>query len=406
MTRQVLFTPQRATEDDAIANASPGATAEFFITGTTTPILIEDVAGNPLANPVASNAAGVFPQVVYLGADQVKCVIKDADGGTLYTVDPCPLFDAAGSAADAVSYSPNSLIAETNVQDAIDAISDIISGSSGSVLFADGTDADPSISFASDPDTGFYRSGGNEIGVATGGASRARFGNLGVFMEINGTAADPSLFYRAGANRSGLFSPTAATLGFSSGGAERGRVQGGQLRWGQTTQDEPGNGNVVNGATLNGTGTLFLSASNTAVLGINRNTGDGTAVVFRRQGVGTAVGSIGVTTTNTAYNTTSDYRLKDAVEAPEGWNATNQAKAIAGALRHYTWKSNGLMEFGAFAHELADVAPQAISGEKDAVDEHGNIDPQGVDWSKLVPILAAALGDALARIEQLEGKGE
>jgi hypothetical protein len=87
---------------------------------------------------------------------------------------------------------------------------------------------------------------------------------------------------------------------------------------------------------------------------------------------------------------------------PKDWDATEQAKSIAAALRHYTWKSSGALEFGAFAHELAEVAPHAVSGEKDAVDENGNIDPQGVDWSKLVPILAAALGDALARIEVLE----
>jgi hypothetical protein len=102
MTRQVLFTPQRATEVDVTANAAPAATAAFFISGTTTPVDIEDVDGDPMANPLTADGAGTFAQVVYTGSEQLKCVLRDSDGATLYTIDPCPLFDAAGSAATAV----------------------------------------------------------------------------------------------------------------------------------------------------------------------------------------------------------------------------------------------------------------------------------------------------------------
>ena len=48
--------------------------------------------------------------------------------------------------------------------------------------------------------------------------------------------------------------------------------------------------------------------------------------------------------------------------------------------------------------------PEAITGEKDAVDKDGNIDPQQIDQSKLVPLLVAALQEAIGRIEALEAK--
>ena len=59
---------------------------------------------------------------------------------------------------------------------------------------------------------------------------------------------------------------------------------------------------------------------------------------------------------------------------------------------------------GFIAHEVSDIVPEAISGEKDAVDNDGNIDPQGIDQSKLVPLLVKTLQEALTRIETLEAK--
>ena len=48
--------------------------------------------------------------------------------------------------------------------------------------------------------------------------------------------------------------------------------------------------------------------------------------------------------------------------------------------------------------------PEAISGEKDAVDKDGNIEPQSIDQAKLVPLLTKALQEAIAKIETLEAK--
>jgi len=56
------------------------------------------------------------------------------------------------------------------------------------------------------------------------------------------------------------------------------------------------------------------------------------------------------------------------------------------------------------AHEVQDIVPEAITGEKDAVDEKGNPEYQGIDQSKLVPLLVAAIQELKAEIELLKSK--
>jgi len=116
----------------------------------------------------------------------------------------------------------------------------------------------------------------------------------------------------------------------------------------------------------------------------------------------TQVGSITTNGSITAYVTTSDYRLKENI-APLA-NAVTRIKQLA--PKNFTWKNNpslGTTE-GFIAHELDAVVPDAVFGEKDAVDQDGNPKYQGVDSSILVPLLTAALQEALVRIEALEAK--
>jgi hypothetical protein len=132
---------------------------------------------------------------------------------------------------------------------------------------------------------------------------------------------------------------------------------------------------------------------------------NGTVYNLRYQG--STVGSIVVNSTNVAFNTTSDYRLKENVQPLTG------ALARVALLKPctYIWKSNGEAAEGFIAHELQEVIPQAVSGVKDALDEERKIKPQGVDTSVLVATLTAAiqelstaLDSANARIAALEAK--
>jgi hypothetical protein len=114
----------------------------------------------------------------------------------------------------------------------------------------------------------------------------------------------------------------------------------------------------------------------------------------------TGVGNISVAAAAVAYNTTSDYRLKENVQP-----MTNALARVA-LLKPctYTWKLNGEAAEGFIAHELAEVCPQAVTGDKDAVDAEGKINPQGVDTSFLIATLTAAIQELTARVAALEAK--
>ena len=68
----------------------------------------------------------------------------------------------------------------------------------------------------------------------------------------------------------------------------------------------------------------------------------------------------------------------------------------------FDWKETGINSEGFLAHEVSSIVPEAITGEKDAVDSDGNPDYQGIDQSKLVPLLVATIQELEARITQLE----
>ena len=123
------------------------------------------------------------------------------------------------------------------------------------------------------------------------------------------------------------------------------------------------------------------------------------AHIFRNSSNAT-IGSIICSSTSTSFNTSSDYRLK------EDWVAVADASTRVNALKpiNFAWKATGERVDGFLAHELAEVVPEAVTGEKDAVDADGNPVYQGIDQSKLVPLLTAALQEALAKIESLTAR--
>jgi hypothetical protein len=71
---------------------------------------------------------------------------------------------------------------------------------------------------------------------------------------------------------------------------------------------------------------------------------------------------------------------------------------------NFAWKVDGSRVDGFLAHEAQEIVPEAVTGTKDAVDAEGNPEYQGIDQAKLVPLLTAALQDAIKRIEALEAQ--
>jgi len=112
------------------------------------------------------------------------------------------------------------------------------------------------------------------------------------------------------------------------------------------------------------------------------------------------VGSIQTDGSATAYVTSSDYRLKNTITPMVG------ALAKVALLKPctYKWNVDGSDGEGFIAHELAEVVPNAVVGNKDAVDAEGNIKPQGIDTSFLVATLTAAIQEQQALITQLTAR--
>jgi hypothetical protein len=115
---------------------------------------------------------------------------------------------------------------------------------------------------------------------------------------------------------------------------------------------------------------------------------------------GNSAGNITHTgTTTVAYNTSSDYRLKEDLK---DFNGIDKIKAIN--VYDFKWKEEENRMFGVLAHELKEVLPYAVSGEKDAVYEDGRIKSQGVDYSFLTPLLVKAIQEQQAQIESLKAR--
>jgi hypothetical protein len=109
---------------------------------------------------------------------------------------------------------------------------------------------------------------------------------------------------------------------------------------------------------------------------------------------GSIVGSITTDGSTTAYNTSSDYRLKENIAPMTGALATvSLLKPVT-----YTWKESNTLGQGFIAHELQAVVPDCVHGEKDAVDKDGKIIPQGIDTSFLVATLTAAIQELNANL--------
>ena len=106
---------------DANGDPSPGATAEFYLSGTTFPktVYADNDLSVPFGSVVTADSAGVMPQVFSSGGT-LKVVVKDALGALIYTLDPAPRSAASGSAASDVSFSPTTELPYTNVQDAVE----------------------------------------------------------------------------------------------------------------------------------------------------------------------------------------------------------------------------------------------------------------------------------------------
>jgi hypothetical protein len=220
---------------------------------------------------------------------------------------------------------------------------------------------------------GVYDASNALIGIANS-TSYAQLQQNGADLYINwnaGTASNGNLIFRWG-----------------SANTERARIDSsGNLLIGTTSLPSAS----VGGIQFNGTSSGNASSSGASTSAYNH------FLFYNGNGI---VGSISTSGSLTTYSVSSDYRLKNTIAPMTG------ALAKVALLKPctYKWNADGSDGEGFIAHELAEVVPQCVTGEKDAVDEEGNPKYQGIDTSFLVATLTAALQEAVAEINQLKAR--
>jgi len=242
-------------------------------------------------------------------------------------------------------------------------------------------------------------------------SSEAHFTTLGLCIDdntaFNTALAGGGVAFRHKKNSSGTMNVYAAIDGVRiDDAADR---NGGHLRF-FTNQDTSGvplermridsSGNVfVHGFTTSNTASSIQLGGN-GQISLRRGTG-GDVIFFINSDNGNEVGKITVQSSSTVYATSSDHRLKENVVTD--WDATTRLKQLKPSRFNFKADKDTTVD-GFLAHEVSGVVSEAIVGTKDEVDKDGNPVYQGIDQSKLVPLLTKSLQEALARIDTLEAE--
>jgi hypothetical protein len=278
---------------------------------------------------------------------------------------------------------------------------------------AAGSASAPVITRTGDTNTGIFFPAADTIAFAEGGVEAMRLdasGNLGIgatsmpaklTVQAGGRynleiQPDASLPYIQAYDRTGSaftdFAILANNIRLYTGGSERARIDSsGNLIVGNTTV--PGGGAAATGAALGQSG--YISVQRTAATPCFFGRSNDGEVMALYSGT-TQRGQVSISGATTTYGSFSDYRLKENIVPLTG------AVAKVMALKPSTFN---FIEFpaqtinGFIAHEVAEVEPIAVTGQKDAVDEEGNQLYQSVDPAKLVPILTAAFQEQQTLIQ-------
>jgi hypothetical protein len=284
----------------------------------------------------------------------------------------------------------------------------VLNGTTG-VSSVDGSASTPAIQ-GTDSNTGVFFPAADTVAIATGGSERLRAdssGNVGIgttspARKLHVSASDCwiSIQETASGNTGqwlvGTGSVNALRFYDAANGNERARIDS--------------SGNLLVGTTsVSGLTTISANSNVKPLLGfLDTNTSSTTYRIVDFNRNGTQTGTISINNTNTTYATSSDYRLKEDVQPMVG----GLARVAALKPVTYKWKVDGSDGEGFIAHELAEVVPQAVTGEKDAVetytDEEGKEQTrpvyQGIDTSFLVATLTAAIQELKAELDTAKAR--
>jgi len=294
-----------------------------------------------------------------------------------------------------------------------------------------GTDSNTGINFGSDTvniNTGgstratIDSSGRLLLGTTTEGVDTgndltiANSGDCGITIR-SGTSSKAKLLFSDGTSGDDEFrgniqyDHNGDYMKISTNASERMRIDSSGRVLINTTSNFVGDSHFeVHSTDSNGSGFYNNNTSNNYPVIVRNNRCDGgttgTLIHFTKSG-GSEIGSIRANGSSTSYNTSSDYRLKENVTAIS--DGITRLKTLKPSRFNFKVDTDTTVD-GFLAHEVTAV-PEAITGTKDevATEDETNFtkgDPiyQSIDQSKLVPLLTAALQEAIAKIETLEIK--
>ena len=261
--------------------------------------------------------------------------------------------------------------------------------------------------------TGTLTGGTGVVNIGSGQVYKATNGNVGI-----GTSAPTKklqvvgdALIADGVNGQLVFENRAATNNIASGNSNFSAwksllIGGADIQFAITgiekaRIDSSGNLLVGTQSTIDSHKVRFVQSAAAPCLALQNTGSDFQNMITFYNASGTAKGSISSPgASSVAYNTSSDYRLKENVAPMTGALATvAQLKPCT-----YTWKADGSAGQGFIAHELQEVVPDCVTGTKDAVDAEGNPRYQGVDTSFLVATLVAAIQELSAQQTSLKAE--
>ena len=316
----------------------------------------------------------------------------------------------------------------------------VTTSGSQTIEFADGSASAPSITNSGDNNTGMFFPAADTIAFSEGGAESMRIdssGNVGIGTTSPSNKLDIFNSNFGGTNTSLILSSVnsaAAKINYAGLGYECSQGSAG-IEGGGMLFSTYGSGALSERMRITSSGKLVMASTTDGLIGsiqagITANTASTNAIIISaatangpypigargestNQGLvgffnssDTAIASITKSGNSVAYNTSSDYRLKENITPMTG--ALNKVLLLKPVT--YTWKEDGLTGQGFIAHELQAIVPDAVTGEKDAVEtytdkdgiEQTRIKPQGVDTSFLVATLTAAIQEQQTIIETLK----
>ena len=178
-------------------------------------------------------------------------------------------------------------------------------------------------------------------------------------------------------------------------------VDGGNDRIGIGTDTPTSDAQTTMSSSSNQTFLLNMLQSSSSGLGFSVGVTSGLISYFYNNSSRAAiVGSISHNGSSTAYNTSSDHRLKESVTYD--FDATTRLKQLKPARFNFIADETNTLVDGFLAHEVQAIVPECVTGTHNEVDDDGNPVMQGIDQSKLVPLLVKTIQELEARITTLE----